>query len=79
MRTTNPANRRQLLTADETADLLRISPRTLENWRARGHGPPYLRLTRRRIAYRERDVLAWIDSRLRASTAAERPPAEVTS
>jgi predicted DNA-binding transcriptional regulator AlpA len=79
MRMTTPTNGRRLLTPDETADLLRISPRTLENWRARGHGPPYLRLTRRRIAYRERDVLSWIDSRLRASTAAERPPAEAAS
>lgn len=80
MATTVPTNGpSRLLTPAETADLLQISERTLENWRGRGHGPPHTRLTKRSIRYRERDVRSWIDAQLRASTAAQRPPVGVAS
>lgn len=50
----------KLLTQSETAELLRRSPRQLEQWRWLGEGPPYLRVGRR-ILYRESDLEAWLD------------------
>lgn len=47
------------LSQKELADRWRISPRTLERWRAAKTGPPWLRLGARRIAYRLEDVLAY--------------------
>jgi len=59
-----------LLTSAETAALLRVPPRTLEAWRARRIGPPYLRLGRR-VAYRADDVDQWIAGRVIAPGRAE--------
>jgi predicted DNA-binding transcriptional regulator AlpA len=53
----------ELLTERETAELLRMSTRTLQRLTAQHAGPPKLRLTVRRIAYRRVDVLAWIEGR----------------
>ncbi len=46
------------LTPADVARRWRMSPRTLERWRARRKGPPWLRL-RGRIRYRHADVLAY--------------------
>ena len=35
---------RQYLTSDEAADYFGISSATLRNWRARGDGPPYIKV-----------------------------------
>lgn len=43
------------------------SPRTLETWRVRGGGPRFLKVGRR-VAYRRRDLDAWLAERERAST-----------
>lgn len=67
----------RLLTSQEVGALLGLSPRTLEGWRRRGHGPRFVRLSGRRLGYRQADVERWIDSQVRASTSAVRPPAEV--
>jgi predicted DNA-binding transcriptional regulator AlpA len=50
-----------LLSTRETAALLCISPRTLEAWRGRGQGPPFVRLGGRR-GYRRADVAAWVEA-----------------
>ena len=34
----------KLLTTDELADKLDVSPRTLQDWRHRGEGPPFVKL-----------------------------------
>lgn len=55
-----------LLTAEEAARLLRIATVTLAQWRARGHGPKYIRYSEGGtgpIYYRKADVEAFIDSR----------------
>lgn len=52
-----------LLSCIETAGLLRISTRTLENMRLENRGPPYLRLGRERgakVVYRLHDVEQWL-------------------
>lgn len=53
------------LTQDELAALWRISPRTLERWRAAGTGPAWLSLNGR-VIYRLEDVVAFELSRLQA-------------
>jgi len=69
---------RRLLTPAEAADVLGLSPRTLETHRQRGKGPPYVRVTARTIRYRSEDVERFIAAQLRASTSAEAPPPEAS-
>jgi hypothetical protein len=56
-----------LLFSPETAYLAATSIRTLEAWRARGGGPPYVQIGRS-IRYRRGDVLEWLAERRRTST-----------
>ena len=52
-----------LLTPAEVADLLRTTPRTLENMRLTNRGPRYIRLGAEGVAkvvYDLRDVEAWL-------------------
>ena len=50
------------LTIDEAAQVLRVSRRTLDNYRYRKQGPPYRRHGGR-IVYRLSDLLAWSEQR----------------
>jgi hypothetical protein len=50
------------------AELLSVNPRTLQQWRLRGGGPPFVRISSRCVRYRWRDLLAWAEQRLRFST-----------
>ena len=56
-----------LLDQTSVAELLGISPRTLEAWRHRGGGPPFVKVGRR-VLYRREDVAGYIESRVCAST-----------
>jgi phage terminase Nu1 subunit (DNA packaging protein) len=49
-----------LLVEIHAADLLKVSSRTLQAWRASSKGPPFVRAGRA-IRYRRRDLVAWID------------------
>ncbi len=51
----------RLLTFDEVAELIRVPAATLRYWRHRGTGPKSFKMGPRRVMYRERDVLQWID------------------
>ena len=57
-----------LLTTAEAAVILSLSPRTLEQLRVKGDGPPYFALGRRAVRYRRSDLDAWLDARRRKST-----------
>jgi|RhiMetdeSRZDD1v2_1073273.scaffolds.fasta_scaffold2852332_1 excisionase family DNA binding protein len=48
-----------LLTTEQAAELLQLSPRTLRRWRTEGKGPPYIRLGARRVRYRRGAILDW--------------------
>lgn len=51
------------LTTAEVAELLRVTPRTIENMRLEKRGPPYLLLGAEgigRVVYNLRDVMAWV-------------------
>jgi predicted DNA-binding transcriptional regulator AlpA len=52
------------------------SARTLEAWRLRGYGPPFLRLSPRLVRYRASDIERWLEARVvgvRDKEATERP------
>jgi predicted DNA-binding transcriptional regulator AlpA len=57
----------RLLTQTDAAEVLLLSPRTLERMRVSGTGPSYVKLGRR-VAYREVDLEAWIALRIRTNT-----------
>jgi hypothetical protein len=59
----------RLVTEHEAAALLGYTIRALQNWRFRGGGPIFVKVSDRSVRYRRRDLLAWIESRLRTSTA----------
>lgn len=61
-------NNLEILTQDEAANLLRVSPRTLERMRMTGTGPRYTRMSARRVGYRQSDIEAWLDANTRTST-----------
>jgi hypothetical protein len=50
-----------LLKEDDAADLLNLSVRTLQAWRIRTAGPPFVQVGRA-VRYRRRDLIAWIDA-----------------
>ena len=59
-----------LLTQKQAANLLGLSPRTLEGWRYRGTPEPGLPFVKFGLAvrYRKSDVIAFRNARLRSST-----------
>ena len=49
--------------AIDTAEASRIvgfTPRTLDTWRSRGGGPPFLKLGRRAVRYQRRALFEWL-------------------
>ena len=48
-----------------------VSPKTLEEWRLRGDGPPFYKIGGRLVRYRLSEVNAWLQGRKRASTSQE--------
>ena len=63
------ASRAVLLAPDQAANLLGVTPRVLERWRASGDGPQFARLSRKAIRYRVEDLETFVASSLRTSTA----------
>jgi predicted DNA-binding transcriptional regulator AlpA len=53
----------ELLSQRQVAMRLGVSARTIEGWRARGVGPPFLRLSARAVRYRSSDLEQWLDRR----------------
>ena len=49
------------------AERLGITPKTLENWRSLGKGPPYFKLGSR-VLYDDVETDAWLAARRRTST-----------
>jgi predicted DNA-binding transcriptional regulator AlpA len=57
-----------LLSEDQAAELLQLSPRTLQRFRVEGRGPGYLKLGKKRVAYAESDITTWLEGCRRKST-----------
>jgi Helix-turn-helix domain len=66
--TDNPAYYDSLIKEQEAADFLRYSVRALQNWRVRGGGPNFVKVSSRSIRYRRRDLIIWAESLLVANT-----------
>lgn len=50
----------KILTTAEAAVYLRVAPGTIESWRVRKVGPPYLRLNGRTVRYRQDELEEWV-------------------
>lgn len=59
------------------AERLNLSPKTLDNWRSRGGGPPYYKLGGR-IVYDDAEVDTWLAKRRRTSTSDPGPAERIT-
>lgn len=57
-----------LVRQEKAAIILEVTPRCLENWRHRGGGPNFIRISARCIRYRRSDLDKWIEERVRTST-----------
>lgn len=57
-----------LMDERQAASILCYSVRALQNWRHRGGGPKFIRVSSRSIRYRRRDLMDWIDSRTVSNT-----------
>lgn len=54
---------KRCISGKEVEKLYSISNRTLQTMRQNGEGPPYVKLSSRKIVYKVDDLEAWIDSR----------------
>lgn len=59
--TNTEANSATDLTEKEVAEMLRVSVRTLQIWRASGKAPAHYRHGFKGIRYRHKDIVAWKD------------------
>ncbi len=50
----------QIMTGEQVAQLLQVSPRTVEEWRQSRSGPPFRRMGKH-VRYLRREVLAWFE------------------
>jgi len=57
----------ELLTGFQVADALGVSAWVLVKWRRKGNGPPFLRMERNIVRYPNRDLAAWVRTRLNRS------------
>lgn len=48
----------------DAAVFIGVSQKTLQTWRSRRMGPPYIRIARKCIRYRETDLKAFVDARV---------------
>ena len=66
-----------LLNQRQAASLIGVSERTLECWRCRGGGPPFVKISRRAVRYRRQDIDQWVGERVQHSTSDESHPARL--
>ncbi|WP_425405180.1 helix-turn-helix transcriptional regulator [Hwanghaeella sp.] len=60
----------RLINEAEAAEFLGHSIRTIQNWRVRGGGPQFIKVSKRSIRYRRRDLIEWCE-RLRCAHTSE--------
>lgn len=58
----------RLFNEREAAVFLGYTVRALQNWRLRGGGPTFVKVSERSVRYRMRDLKTWVEQRLRTST-----------
>jgi predicted DNA-binding transcriptional regulator AlpA len=55
----------ELFTISEVCQFLRVSRGELSDWREKGGGPPYLKLSYRLIRYPRRALIEWLTQHIR--------------
>tara|TARA_R110000868_G_scaffold409595_1_gene695401 strand:- start:8116 stop:8349 length:234 start_codon:yes stop_codon:yes gene_type:complete len=65
----------QLMNENDAAAFLSYSVRALQNWRVRGGGPRFVKVSARSIRYCRRDLLAWVEQRTVSHTSEVPEPA----
>ena len=65
---TDPDYLDRLINEIEAAGYLGYSVRALQNWRVRGGGPRFVKVSSRSVRYRRRDLIAWAEERLVTNT-----------
>ena len=58
----------ELLTPDQTAEVLNSTTKTLSRNRSKGEGPKFVKISRSKVGYVYKDILDWIKSRTFEST-----------
>ena len=58
----------RLINETEAAGFLGYSIRALQNWRYRGGGPDFVKVSQRSVRYRRKDLIAWADRNTVSST-----------
>lgn len=53
----------ELITTEEIAMLLKLSPSTIKAWRVKKMGPAYIRITGRTCRYRMKDITEWLQKK----------------
>ncbi len=61
-------NLNRLINEKEAAAFLGYTVRALQNWRIRGGGPKFVKVSARSVRYRFRDLLEWSESLIVSST-----------
>jgi len=62
------AGRPVYLDQNAAAQMLHLSPRTLEGMRVKGNGPPFCKLGEKRIVYGLFDLIDWVEGQKRTCT-----------
>ncbi len=57
-----------VLTPEQAAEALSLSPSTLAKLRLSGKGPTFCKMGRRKIGYRPADLELWVEGRMHRST-----------
>ena len=57
-----------LMMEKDVATFLGVKARTLQAWRLRGKGPPFVKISRRAVRYRRADVECFVEGLIRKST-----------
>jgi len=57
-----------LVNEKEAASILCYSVRALQNWRHRGGGPLFVKVSSRSVRYRRADLAAWVNERIVSNT-----------
>lgn len=66
----DPDHLDRLIPERDAADFLGYTTRALQNWRLRGGGPYFLKVSKRSIRYRRRDLNDWVESKIAKNTSA---------
>jgi predicted DNA-binding transcriptional regulator AlpA len=66
---TSPLDPHRILSEPAAAHMLGVSPDTLRRMAGRGEGPRRIKLSQRRVGYRLRECIEWIDARAAESAA----------